>query len=80
MSRIIDHDLWQEEDDLQVVITHNLPTDLDQPATVIHANEDGITLEFYLNGDLNGKISMTYDEWFEMSQRGYLVNETLEDS
>lgn len=70
MSRLIEHDLWQEAEGLEVIITHDHPVELDQSATVIYANEDGLTIEFYLNGDMTGSVSMTYQEWFDFSQRG----------
>ena len=80
MTKRIEHDLWQEDDSLEVVITHDHPVDLDQATTIIKVSEDGITLYFYLNGDLTGMVSNTYDEWFDMSQRGFLINETLEEA
>lgn len=80
MTRLIEHDLWQETEDLEVVVTHDHPVDLDQSATVIKVTEEGIIIDFYSNGDLTGTIGMTYDEWFDMSQRGFLINETLEEA
>lgn len=69
MTHRVEHDLWQEEEDLEVIITHDHPVELDQTATVIHANEDGLTIEFHLNGDMTGSIALNYHEWFDLSQR-----------
>lgn len=69
MTHRIEHDLWQEEEDLEVIITHDHPVELDQSATVIRATEEGIIIDFYSNGDLTGTIGMTYEEWFDFSQR-----------
>lgn len=69
MTKRIDHDLWQEPDDLEVVITHDHPVDLDQATTIITATEDGITMEFYSNGDLTATIAMTYTEWFDFASQ-----------
>ena len=75
MAKRIDHDLWQEPEDLEVVITHDHPVDLDQSTTIIRATEDGITIEFYLNGEITGAITSTYEEWFQLSQHGVMPSE-----
>lgn len=69
MTKRIEHDLWQEAESLEVVITHDHPVELDQATTIVKVSEEGIILYFYLNGDLNGMVSMTYEEWFGFSQR-----------
>lgn len=63
----VEHELWQENEALEVVVTHDNPMELDQATTIIKVSEDGIWLYFYLNGDLNGLVTMTYDEWFEFA-------------
>ena len=75
MTKRIEHDLWQEGDDLEIVVTHDHPVDLTQATTIIKVTEEGIIIDFYSDGDLTGTIGMTYDEWFDMSQRGFIVNE-----
>lgn len=69
MTKRIEHDLWQEENDLEIVVTHDHPVDPAQATTIIKVTDDGLTIDFYNDGDLTGTISMTYDEWFDFSQK-----------
>ena len=75
MTKQISHDLWQEPENLEVIITHDHPVDLNQSTTMIRVDEDSITLEFYLDGELTGAITSTYDEWFQLSQHGVMPSE-----
>lgn len=63
----VDYDLWQETEDLEVVITHDHPVEVDQSVTIIKATPEGITLEFYQDGEITGSIGMMYEEWFRFA-------------
>lgn len=79
MTHRIEHDLWQTDEDVEVVVTHDHPVELSQATTIIKVSSEGIIVDFYQDGDLSGTIGMTYEEWFDMSQRGFLVNETVDE-
>ncbi len=69
MTQRIDFDSWQPQDDVEVVVTHDHPAETEQSTTIIKANADGIIIDFYLDGELTGTIGMTYEEWFDHSQK-----------
>jgi hypothetical protein len=68
MTRV-EYDLWSTDEDVEIVITHDHPVELDQSTTIVKANPDGLIIDFYQNGELTGTIGMTYEEWFDFSQR-----------
>ena len=69
-----------QDDDIEVVIISDTPLEEIQKATILKVTSEGVILDFYIDGDLVGTIGMTYDEWFEMSQRGFLINRELEEN
>lgn len=69
------YDCWQPNEDIEVIVTHDHPVELEQATTIIKVTDEGIIIDFYSNGEITGTIGMTYDEWFDMSQRGHLINE-----
>lgn len=69
------YDCWQPNEDVEVIVTHDHPVELEQATTIIKVTDEGIIIDFYSNGEITGTIGMTYDEWFDMSQRGHLINE-----
>lgn len=64
----VSHDLWQEPEDLEVIITHDHPVDLEQATTIVNVTADGIIINFYTDGEMTGSVGMTYDAWFDFSQ------------
>jgi hypothetical protein len=42
-------------------------TGFDEVMTIILTNE-GVLMDFYVNGELTGTICQTYSEWFDASQ------------
>lgn len=71
----VHYDCWQPNEDVEVIVTHDHPVELEQATTIIKVTDEGIIIDFYSNGEITGTIGMTYDEWFDMSQRGHLINE-----
>lgn len=71
----VHYDCWQPDEDIEVIVTHDHPVELEQATTIIKVTDEGIIIDFYSNGEITGTIGMTYDEWFDMSQRGHLINE-----
>lgn len=71
----VHYDCWQPNEDIEVIVTHDHPVELEQATTIIKVTDEGIIIDFYSNGEITGTIGMTYDEWFDMSQRGHLINE-----
>ena len=77
MTRNIQYDLWSTDEPVDVVVTHEYPGEGGNPQTIIHVTEEGVIIDFISEGEVTGTIGMTYDEWFDMSQRGWLINEPI---
>lgn len=75
----VHYDCWQPNEDVEVIVTHDHPVELEQATTIIKVTDEGIIIDFYSNGEITGTIGMTYDEWFDMSQRGHLINEEVSE-
>jgi hypothetical protein len=58
------HDAWQGEP-LTVIVTHDNPMELAQASTHITVTSEGLILDFYQDGELNGTAGMTFEEWFD---------------
>lgn len=69
MTKRIDFDTWQTDEPVEVVITHDHPVDLEQATTIVHVTSEGIIINFYSDGEITGSVGMTYDEWFDFSQK-----------
>lgn len=67
MTRI-NLDLWSTDEDVEVVVTHDHPVELDQSVTIVKVTSDGVIMEFYQNGELTGTIDRTFEEWFDSAQ------------
>lgn len=78
MTQSIYYQAWQSSDDVEVIINHDNPMDITQPVTTVKITSEGIIIDFYSDGELTGTVGMTYDEWFEMANKGFLVNEEVE--
>lgn len=65
MTRRIDLDLWQTDEDVEVIVTHDHPVELSQATTIVKINAEGIIIDFYSDGEITGTIGMTYEEWFD---------------
>lgn len=65
----INLDLWSTDEEVEVVVTHDHPVELDQSVTIVKVTSEGVVLDFYQNGELTGTISRTFEEWFESAQR-----------
>lgn len=77
MTQDIYFEPWQQSEDIRVFINHDNPMDPQQSVTKLTITQVGVFINFFADGDLAGSIALTYDELFEMSQRGYLVNEDI---
>jgi len=78
MTQRVEYDLWQDTEPLEVVVTHDYPLEPTGGAvTLLKITDEGIIIDFYSDGVVTGTIGMTYDEWFDMSQRGFLINEEV---
>lgn len=68
MTQRINLDLWSTDEEVEVVVTHDHPVDLDQSVTIVKVTSEGIIFDFYLNGELTGTIGRTFEEWFDSVQ------------
>ena len=69
MTQRINLDLWSTDDDVEVIVTHDHPVELDQSVTIVKVTEEGVVMDFYQNGELTGTIGRTFEEWFELAAR-----------
>ena len=57
-----------QDDDMTVIIAHDLPTDYSQAITQIRLTVEGVIVDFFEDGELNATMSMTYQEWFDLAE------------
>jgi|DEB19_MinimDraft_3_1074340.scaffolds.fasta_scaffold01445_11 hypothetical protein len=67
MTQSVYFEPWQSTDDVEVVINHDNPMDITQAVTIVKVTNEGVIIDFYLDGEPTGTIGMTYDEWFVMA-------------
>jgi hypothetical protein len=58
----------QLDEDMTIVVSHDLPTDYSQAVTQVRLTIEGIILDFFEDGELNATIGMTYQEWFDLAE------------
>lgn len=68
MTQRINLDLWSTDDDVEVIVTHDHPVELDQSVTVVKVNDEGMIIDFFQDGELTGTLSRTFEEWFALAE------------
>lgn len=67
MSKEMIYEAWLATDDARLVISHGDPKDPSQHVLVIIANADGISMEFYQDGELVNTKTTKYAELMDQT-------------
>lgn len=69
MTQRINLDLWSTDEDVEVVVTHDHPVDLEQSVTIVKITQEGVIMDFFQDGEMTGTICRTFEEWFELAEQ-----------